>query len=85
MLFNEAFAVRKDHGTEQEGSENIWIGVLGPDTRPLGEWERAPTVTQGQIAAPLAALLAKDYRDSVPQAAKPLPDIVATQTSSAVK
>jgi hypothetical protein len=72
----------KDHGTEQEGSENIWIGVLGPDTRPLGEREHTPTVTQSQIAATLAALLGKDYRDSVPQAAKPLPDVLATQISS---
>jgi hypothetical protein len=66
----------KDHGIEQKGSENIWIGVLGPDTLPLGEREHAPAVTQSQIAATLAALLGKDYRGSVPQAAKPLPDVV---------
>ena len=75
----------KDHGTEQQGSENIWIGVFGPDTQPLGEREHAPAVTQSQIAATLAALLGKDYRGSVPQAAKPLPDVVATRTSSTVK
>jgi bisphosphoglycerate-independent phosphoglycerate mutase (AlkP superfamily) len=66
----------KDHGIEQKGSENIWIGVLGPDTLPLGEREHAPAVTQSQIAATLAALLGKDYRGSMPQAAKPLPDVV---------
>src|SRR6267143_3641614 len=27
----------KEHGVEQPGSENIWIAVLGPDTRALGE------------------------------------------------
>ena len=59
--------------------------VLGPDTLPLGEREHAPAVTQSQIAATLAARLGKDYRGSVPQAAKPLPDVVATQTSSAVE
>jgi len=75
----------KDHGTEQKGSENIWIGVCGPDTQPLGGREHAPAVTQSQIAATLAALLGKDYRGSVPQAAKPLPDVVATRTSSTVK
>src|SRR3984893_5309823 len=75
----------KDHGTEQKGSENIWIGVFGPDTQPLGEREHAPAVTQSQIAATLAALLGKDYRGSVPQAAKPLPDVVATRTSSTIK
>jgi len=66
----------KDHGSEQKGSENIWIGVLGPDTRPLGEREHTPAVTQGQIAATMAALLGKDYGGSAPQAAGPLPDVV---------
>lgn len=66
----------KDHGTEQKRSENIWIGVLGRDTQPLGEREHAPAVTESQIAATMAALLGKDYRGSVPQAAKPLPDVV---------
>ena len=75
----------KDHGKDQKGSENIWIGVLGPDTRPLGERAHISVVTQSQIAATIAALLGKDYRGSVSQAAKPLPDVVATQTSSAVK
>jgi hypothetical protein len=75
----------KDHGTDRKGSENIWIGVLGPDTQPLGERQRAPAVTQSQIAATTAALLGKDYRGSVPQAAGPLPDVVGPQTSSAVK
>ena len=27
----------KEHGVEQPGSENIWIAVMGPDTRALGE------------------------------------------------
>jgi hypothetical protein len=65
--------------------ENIWMGVFGPDTQPLGEREHALAATQSQIAATLAALLGKDYRGSVPQAAKPLPDVVATRTSSTVK
>jgi hypothetical protein len=75
----------KDHGTGQKGSESIWIGVFGPDTPPLGEREHTPAVTQSQIAATLAALLGKDYAGSMPQAAKPLPDVLATRTPSAVK
>ena len=66
----------KDHGSGQKGSENIWIGVLGPDTQPLGEREHTPAVTQSQIAATMAALLGKDYRSFAPQAAGPLPDVV---------
>ena len=66
----------KDHGSEQKGSENIWIAVLGPDTQPLGEREHVSAVTQSQIAATMAALLGKDYRGFAPQAAEPLPDVV---------
>jgi hypothetical protein len=50
----------KDHGPDRKGSENIWIGVLGPNRQPLGEREHTPAVTQSQIAATMAALLAKD-------------------------
>lgn len=66
----------KNHGSDQKGSENIWIAVLGPDTRPLGEREHTAAVTQSQIAATIAALLGKDYRSFAPQAAAPLPDVV---------
>jgi len=46
--------------------------VLGPDTPPLGERTAAARVTQSQIAATLAALLGRDYRRAVPEAAVPL-------------
>lgn len=62
----------KEHGVEQPGSEYIWIAVLGPDTAPLGEREHVPEVHQAQIAATVAALLGKDFRKAVPQAAPPL-------------
>jgi hypothetical protein len=65
----------KEHGVEEKGSENIWIGVLGPDTPALGERTNAPPVTQAQIAATVAALLGQDYRKEVPAAAEPLPVI----------
>jgi hypothetical protein len=69
-------AAWKEHGVEEKGSENIWIGILGPDTQPLGERVHTSVVTQSQIAATIAALLGKDYRGSVPQAAEHLPDVV---------
>jgi hypothetical protein len=62
----------KDHGTEQEGSENIWIGVIGPDTPPLGERHAVATVTQSQIAATIAELVGEDFRTSNPKAAPSL-------------
>jgi hypothetical protein len=62
----------KEHGVEERGSENIWIGVLGPDTPALGERAQTATVTQAQIAATVAALLGKDYTRAQPRAAAPI-------------
>jgi len=66
----------KEHGNEQKGSENIWLAVIGPDTRALGERKDVPAITQAQIAATLAALLGKDYRAANPKAAAPVKDVL---------
>jgi hypothetical protein len=65
----------KEHGVDEKGSENIWIAVMGPDTKALGERENIGPVTQAQIASTVAALLGKDYPQDVPAAAAPLPDV----------
>ena len=67
----------KEHGVDQQGSENIWIAIIGPDTPPRGERHDVPRVTQSQIAATIAALLGEDYRAAVPKAAKPLLDVLS--------
>lgn len=67
------FSEWKSHGAEVKGAENIWIGILGPDTSPLGE-RRETDVGQNQIAATIAALLGEDYAGAVPRAGKPLPE-----------
>jgi hypothetical protein len=66
----------KEHGVEQPGSENIWIAVMGPDTRPLGERTNSAPVTQAQIAATVAALLGKDYPRAEPAAAGPIVEVL---------
>ena len=66
----------KEHGKEQKGSENIWIAVLGPDTPPLGERSHTAEVHQAQIAATVAALLGKDFRHAVPEAAPPIDEVL---------
>jgi len=66
----------KEHGAEQKGSENIWIAVMGPDTPPLGEREHTAEIHQAQIAATVAALLGKDYRQAVPAAAAPIAEVL---------
>jgi hypothetical protein len=67
----------KEHGIEEKGSENIWIGVIGPDTAPLGERAHIAPVAQAGIAATLAAFLGKDYPAAVPQAAAPIAAVLA--------
>lgn len=67
----------KNHGKKTPRSEFIWMGFLGPDTPALGERSGVPLVTQGQIAATLAALLGEDYCAAVPQAAPPIADVVS--------
>jgi hypothetical protein len=66
----------KEHGIEQKGSENIWIAVLGPDTPALGERSHTAEVHQAQIAATVAALLGKDFRQAVPAAAPPINEVL---------
>ena len=66
----------KEHGVEQQGSENIWIAVLGPDTAPRGERSRTPELHQAQIAATIGALLGKDFRQAVPEAAPAISEVL---------
>lgn len=63
----------KSHGKDVAGAENIWIAVLGPRTRPLGERENVAEVTQAQVAATVAALVGEDWCAAEPRAASPLP------------
>ena len=60
------------HGEKTQGSEAIWVGILGPDTPPLGERSQSAPITHSQIAATMAAFLGEDFRAAVPQAAAPI-------------
>jgi hypothetical protein len=73
----------KEHGVDQKGSENVWIAVMGPDTKAQGERTSTAPVVQAQIAATLAALLDKDYRHDVPRAASPINDVLSGAEFSA--
>jgi hypothetical protein len=65
----------KDHGKDIAGAEETWLAVLGPDTPALGERANA-VVDQNQVAATLAALLGEDYCAEVPQAGKPVAEVL---------
>ena len=66
----------RDHGKEIPDSKYIWMAFLGPDTAALGERSHIPAVKQSQIAATFAALLGENYAGSVPQAGKPIVDVL---------
>ena len=65
-----------NHGREVEGAEEMWIAVIGPDTPALGSRHNAPSVTQSQIPATIAALLGLDYRSEHARAAAPIADVI---------
>ena len=66
----------KSHGAEIAEAEFIWLAVIGPDTAPLGERSHCEPVTQSQVAATVAALLGEDFRAALPQAARPIADVL---------
>ena len=66
----------KSHGEKLPDSKYIWMAFMGPDSKPLGERRNVPAVTQSQIAATLAVLLGEDYVGDVPNAGKPIRDLL---------
>lgn len=61
-----------DHDTGIEGSQDIWIAIIGPDTPALGEVSNHPDVTQSDIAATMLQYLGLDYRKFNPDAGPPI-------------
>ncbi len=66
----------KNHGEKVEGSEAIWLAVLGPDTPSLGERSESKDVTLSQVAATLTTLLGEDYNAEIPRAAAPIVEVL---------
>jgi hypothetical protein len=61
-----------DHDTGIEGSQDIWIAIIGPDTPALGEVSIHPDVTQSDIAATMLQYLGLDHRKFNPDAGPPI-------------
>lgn len=66
----------KNHGEKVPNAENIWMAFVGPDTPALGERQNVPRLTQGQVAATIAALLGENYKGFAPNAAQPVEAVV---------
>jgi len=62
----------KSHGAKIPASENIWVAVMGPDTKALGERAQTGTITQSQVAATVAAALGEDFAGAFAGVARPI-------------
>ncbi len=68
----------QNHGRQIAASAYIWMAVIGPDTRPLGERREAPALVQAQVAATVAALAGEDFNAFSPSSAPPVRDVLPT-------
>jgi arylsulfatase A-like enzyme len=68
-----------DHGAGIEGSQDIWIAIVGPDTPDRGEMTDQPPLTQSQVAATMLALLGLDPSGYSSTAAPPVMTAIATE------
>jgi arylsulfatase A-like enzyme len=62
-----------EHDAGIQGSQDIWVAILGPDTPASGEAMNVPDVTQSDIAATLLQQLGLDWKDFNPKAGPPIP------------
>lgn len=70
-----------EHGEGIDGSGDIWIAVIGPDTPHRGELAPSPTVHQADVAATLLRLFGLDPRRFNPNAGPPIPEALAAASS----
>ncbi len=56
----------KDHGSEIEGADQIWIAAIAPAIGAEGESSRKEQIFQGQIAASIAKLVGKEFKTNHP-------------------
>jgi len=67
-----------EHDEGIEGSEDIWIAVIGPDTPDRGELAPYPTVHQADVAATLLRFFGLDPAEFNPAAGPPIPAALAS-------
>jgi hypothetical protein len=56
----------KHHGQKVPVADQIWMAVLGPDTKPLGEVKGDVQLYQNQVATTLAAFLGYEFKAQNP-------------------
>jgi hypothetical protein len=69
----------KDHGQKVEDSNEIWLAVVGPDTKHTGEVTEAGQIYQKQFAATIGALLGIAFKSDHP-VAQPVVSVLNDQS-----
>lgn len=62
-----------EHDAGIQGSQDIWVAILGPDTPATGEAKNVADVTQSDVAATLLQQLGLDWKAFNPKAGPPIP------------
>jgi hypothetical protein len=68
-----------EHDAGIQGSQDIWIAIIGPDTPAIGEARDVTDATQGAVAATMLQHLGLDWRKFNADAAPPVPDTLRPQ------
>jgi hypothetical protein len=63
------------HGKTYEGSNAIWMAVIGPDTPALGEIKVSGQWWQNQVAKTAASFLGLDYESDRAEVGKVIPEL----------
>jgi hypothetical protein len=66
-----------DHGSGTPHSNETWLMVMGPDTKPQGEMKTIEQIYQTQYARTIAALLGFDYSVPVPKSGEIIKNVMA--------
>jgi hypothetical protein len=61
-----------EHDRGIEGSQDVWIAIIGPDTPDRGEVTDTAPIHQGDVAATILRLLGLDYRELDPEIGPPI-------------
>lgn len=72
---NNPKAEWKSHGKTFEGSNAIWMAVIGPDTPAKGELKTAGQWWQNQVAQTAAAFLGLDYQSDQEEVGALIPEM----------
>jgi hypothetical protein len=62
-----------EHDAGIEGSQDIWVAIVGPDTPARGEVKGLAGATQSDVAATMLQYLGLDHREFNPKSGPPIP------------